>query len=512
MENNVYACIDIGSHEIKLLVCHLREERLFVLSRKTIKSMGIERGQIINFDKLVGQIKKVKELAELDLKQSLKNLILTISPIDALVEPVMGRIYLDVKQPVDSQNIRQLFHQVMEQPHEEEAYVPIGLIPRLFRIDENQIVQNPRGLSGMSLGIEAQRVLLPATVISNLVHTVESSGFKVEEIVVGSISETFLALMTPEMFAKTCHINVGHDLTTLTIINDGKILHARTLFIGGHDITRAIAEKFKISEELAGELKINYGKILIREADLVDNQVIHIDDAQEAVKFITRGMLNEVVTEETIKLFRAIKDHIVEDLRLKEEEYHYSLAGGMAELPNIIYALQNQFATQNQLPMPASIYRPTMLGVRDSKFTSLVGVAIFIHELNLLLGSPTLEKDLVFHVEKKEKPDVQASDMPALKDIIPLNEKVLPSSVSKDPEKPQSLKDAIASTQGSKKSTDVRTDTIKEIPITEKSDDFFPHDIELSEVTDDYIDEKLGNSGVFVRFLDKIFNENEEET
>lgn len=496
MENNIYTCIDIGSHEIKLLVCHLREERLFVLSSKTIKSMGITRGQITNFDRLVGQIKKVKELAELDLKFSLKSLILTVSPVGALVETAMGRTYLDIKQPITSQNIRQLFQQVMEQPYE-ETYLPVSLIPRLFRIDENQTVQNPRGLSGMSLGIEAQRILLPTTMLSNLVHTVESAGFKIEEIVVGSISETFLALTTPEMFAKTCHINIGHDLTTFTIINDGKILHIRTLSIGGCDITQAIAEKFKISLELAQELKINYGKIPIREADLTDTQVIHIDEAQEKVVFITSGMLNEVIIEQTIKLFRMVKSHIVDDLRLKEEEYHYSLAGGIAELPNIIHALQNQ------LPMPATIYRPTMLGVRHSKFSSLVGATIFIHELNFLLGSEIVKKEQ--EIEKEDTTKIQP-----LGDMIPINEIVVPSSMD-DLQKPQSLKDAIAAAQGNEKPIEVKKSVTEEIANDEKSDDFSPQDIELSEITDDYIDEKLGNSGVLVRFLDKIFNENEEE-
>ena len=63
LKNNIYTCIEIGSYEIKLLVCNLREERMFVLSQKSIESIGIERGQITNFDKLVGQIKKIKEHA-----------------------------------------------------------------------------------------------------------------------------------------------------------------------------------------------------------------------------------------------------------------------------------------------------------------------------------------------------------------------------------------------------------------------------------------------------------------
>lgn len=510
MENNIYTCIDIGSYEIKLLVCHLREERLFVLSQKTVRSIGIERGQITNFDKLVGQIKKVKELAELDCNKSLKNLILTVPPISVAVEPVMGRINLDVKQPVDSRNVRQLFRQVMEQPFNEK-YLPIGLIPRVFRIDENQIVQNPRGLTGVNLGIDAQRILAPATLVSNLVHVVESSGFKVEEIVVGSISETLLSLTTPEMFARTCHINIGHSMTTLTVVNDGKILHVRSSSIGGRDITRALSEKFKISEKVADELKINYGKILIHEADAINSQVIYVDDTGEEVNFITRGMMNEVVTDWTIKLFSAIKDHIVTDLRLKEEEYHYALAGGMAELPNIIYALQNQ------LPMPATIERPIMLGVRDSKFSVLVGSAIFAHELKLLLGREIEEEPVALEVPIEE----ESIEADILNDFIPLNEKISPTLPSEELEKPQSLKDAIAGMSISGTATaakpkpktklvDTAEETTIKIPIVGE-EEFFHLNDKFPEVTDDYIDEKLGSSGVLVRFLDKIFNENEEE-
>ena len=361
MKNNIYTCIEIGSYEIKILVCNLREERLFVLAQKCIESMGIERGQITNFDKLVGQIKKIKELAELDLKQSLRNLILTVSPIDVVVENVIGKINLDVNQPISSDDVRKLFRQVMEQPHI-ETHLAVSLIPRLFRIDENHIVQNPRGLSGMSLGIEAQRVLMPTTTVSNLVHAVESSGFKVDDIIIGSISETLLALTTPEMYARTCHINIGHSMTTLTIVNDGKILHARSLSIGGRDITRAISEKFNIPEKIADQLKVAYGKVIPHAEVINDHQIIHVEDTNEEMRFITRGMLNEIITDWGDKLFKVIKVHIVDEMRLREQEYHYSLAGGTAELPNILYSLQSQ------LPMVATIHRPTMLGVGMPSF------------------------------------------------------------------------------------------------------------------------------------------------
>jgi len=484
LKSNRYTCIDIGSYEIKLLVCILREERLFVLTQKSIKSMGIECGQITNFDKLVNQIKKIKELAELDLKQPLENLILTVSPISVLVESITGKINLDVNQPVNSGDIRQLFRQVMTQPHS-ETHLLVGLVPRLFKIDENHI-QNPCGLSGMNLEVEAGRILMPTTTVSNLVHVVESSGFKVDEIIVGSISEALLALETPEMYARTCHINVGHSLTTLTVIHDGKILHARSLPVGGRDITCAIAEKFNISEARANELKVSYGKVLIDTTEKGDHQVIYFDDSQEDVVFITRGMLNKVVTEWTFKLFETVTDHIVEDLRLREKDYHYRLTGGMAELPHILHALQHQ------LPVPVSLYRPSMLGVRDTKFSSLVCVAIFAHELNLLLDASSAAD-----VE-------QAAVVETKKEMTPQIEHILPMVHAKS-NAPQLIKGEMTEI------TPLSEDTDKTVSVLGKFDEPPLRD-ERTSITDDYMDQKLGNSGVLVKFLDKIFNENEEET
>ena len=513
MKNNIYTCIEIGSYEIKILICNLREERLFVLAQKSIESMGIERGQITNFDKLVGQIKKIKELAELDLKQPLRNLILTVSPIDVMVENVIGKINLDVNQPIKSDDVRKLFRQVMEQPHV-ETHLAVSLIPRLFRIDENHIVQNPRGLSGMSLGIEAQRVLMPTTTVSNLVHAIESSDFKVDDIIIGSISETLLALTTPEMYARTCHINMGHSMTTLTVVNDGKILHTRSLSIGGRDITRGISETFNILETVADQLKVDYGKVIPHAEKTKDQQIIHVEDTNDEMKFITRGMLNEVITDRGDKLFKIIKAHIVDEMRLREQEYHYSLAGGTAELPNILYSLQSQ------LPMVATIHRPTMLGVRDAKFSGLVGVAIFAHEMTLLLGTNPNTQRLEFNVEPVPIPttNVLSGRAKTKKDVIPEAQKVAPPFTPKRLEDTKSLKEAIAKSPNSEsKDVEMVTETItsevatKPMRVFGDFDDIPPLTDEGVETTNDYIDQKLENSGVLVRFFDRIFNENTQE-
>jgi len=493
MKNNIYTCLEIGSYEIKILVCNLREERLFVLAQKTIGSVGIDRGKITNFDKLVGQIKKIKELTELDLKISLKNVILSVAPLDVLIENIIGRIDLDVKHPIASHDVRRLFRSVMEQTSP-EGYLPIGIIPRIFKIDENHVVQNPRELTGMTLGIEAGRVLMPTTGVSNVVFAVESAGFIIDDTIVGSLAETLLTLTTPERYARTCYINIGHTFTSITIVNDGKIIRARTLLIGGNNITSQIAEKFGISTSLANGLKEQFGKYLLVDDMTHDSQVIHFDESNELNPFITRSMLNEEITKSTNEVMDIIKTFITEEVRLKESEYHFILAGGTAELPNIGQAVVEKFQKK------PTIKRPSMLGVRNSKFTNLIGTAILAHELALLVGNNEFDKKITF-VESvdhdfiistsKNKKSTMTQKFSSI-DSVPDNESfvadefLVPNNPELEPDADLSFED-----------------------VYERQED------EISQTVDgafeeSYMDQKLENSGVLVRFFDRIFNETDE--
>ena len=506
--NNIYACLEIGSFEIKLLVCNFREDRMYVLSEKCIPSIGIERGQITNFEKLVSRIKKIKELTEHDLKQNLDQIMLIVPPMDTFVEPVLAKIHLDVKDPIDEKDVRRLFRQIAEQPYV-ETHLPVNMVPRLFRIDENHLVQNPRGISGISLALEAIRVFAPVTIVSNLVHAVESARFKIADIITGSISEALSALKTPEMFMRSCHINVGHSLTTLTIINDGKVRHTHALSMGGRDITRAIADEFGIATEIANQLKIDFGRGNDATEAVSTEKVIYIDDDKE-MKFITRGMLNALITSQCDRIFKMVRSYLVDTMRIREEEYHYSLSGGTAELPNIIHILRQNFPSAE-----VTLYRPSMLGIRNTKYSQLVGSAIFAHELALLVGSKgyNIEFDNPISQDSasvaKERTKIEASELTLRDRIASSDQGEKEDRLTKPLTKQQILGGLDEIPLLGEQLIEIKDESLGE----EKMKIFGEDDEQVSgsKKTDDYLDKKLENSGVFVRFFDRIFNENEED-
>ena len=500
----MYASIELGSFEIKMLVCNIREERLFVLAQKSLPSVGIERGQITNFDKLIGQMRKLKEMIEDDLKQAIDQVMLVLPTIDATVESIISKINLDVKQPISSAEIRKILRQVMNQPHE-EMQLPVNVVPRLFRIDENHVVQNPRGISGMSLSLEATRILMPTTAVSNLVHATESTGFEISEIVVGSVAESLSALCSPEMFARSCQINLGHLMTTITIMNAGRIIHSHTFPIGGHVITCAIVEALQIPYDVADKLKVDFGAVINEGEAADDQQIIYIDDNEEGRRYITRHMLNTIITEKYDQIFKLIKSHLVDGLRLKEEEYHYSLSGGVSQLTNVLVSLYAH------LPYAATTYKPAMLGARLEKYGSIVGSTIFAHELSLLIGSKkdSVERDF----DQKSNRKSMSTALPASSPLED-EELVFSSQPAKERVSTLSLKDEILTqTQDLKKNEDVNdrlTDSTEDTKEMKLFDDLAFDSTEDNQ-SSEYMNKKLENSGMFVKLFDMIFNENEEQ-
>lgn len=73
VKNNIYACLEIGCAEVRLMVCNIRQERLYVLSQQSIVTAGIENGTVVNVNQIVEKLKRLKANVEADLKQDIQN-------------------------------------------------------------------------------------------------------------------------------------------------------------------------------------------------------------------------------------------------------------------------------------------------------------------------------------------------------------------------------------------------------------------------------------------------------
>ena len=440
VKNNIYACLEIGCSEARIIVCNIREERLYVLSQQEVVAEGIENGNVVNVSQIVDVLKTLKHKVEQDLNQDVQSILLAIPSVDVNIENVNMTLDLEASKPISPTNIKQLLRNVINQPTYRDQIV-VNVIPRAFVVDEKNAIQNPLGIIGNEVSLRAQKVTASSSLVYNLINVVELAGFRISDIVIGSIAEMMHAVTPEQMHKGACHVNIGKSTTTITVSQSGKIISTVSLSIGGQAVTDDICEAFGIDDNVAENLKLNFARINHDEAK---PEIIYTAEANQGFVCITRQMIADVVTARYENILKLVKQYITEN-GYKHDEIQYIFTGGASELEGFEVLAKFIFAQD------ISIFRPSMLGVRHSKFAKLVGMATFSHEMALLTG----QKSNIINFEAYREP-------------TQLDQKLHEKG------------------------------TVKTTPSKQKNHE------------KSFVDHKLENSGVLVRLFDMIFDEKVE--
>ncbi|MGL4335660.1 MAG: cell division protein FtsA [Turicibacter sp.] len=441
MKNNIYACLEIGCAESRIIICNIRQERLYVLSHAEVQTEGIEQGNVVNVNQVVGTLKTLKQKVEQDLNQEIQGVLLSIPSIDINLDNVKTSVSLKANKPINSSEIKQLFRNIINQPIYRDQIV-VNVVPRAFVVDEKNLIQNPIGIIGQNLMLRAQKITASSSLVYNLINVVELAGFRITDIMLGSMAESMYALTVRQSQEGTCLINIGHSMTTVTVINEGKLLCSISLSIGGQTVTEDIAKAFNIDESMAEQLKISFGH-----ANCIEgiSEIVYTEEKSDDFICITRQALSDVITSRYESILKLVKQYLTEN-GYKHDSIHYVFTGGASELDGL-GALAKAIYGQEIV-----VFRPSMLGVRHSRFVNLIGMATFGHEMSMLTGQKNNCIDFEAYVETTV---VSSKE----------NQKKQPIAVGQTKQKSQ-----------------------------EKS----------------FMDNKLENSGVLVRIFDMIFDEKEE--
>ena len=411
VKNNIYACLEIGCAEVRLMVCNIRQERLYVLSQQSIVTAGIENGTVVNVNQIVEKLKRLKANVEADLKQDIQNVVLAIPSVECRIDNVVKSLELDSNQPISHDNIKHLFRDIITQPTYHDQ-VAINVMPRAFVVDDKNTIQNPLGIIGKELVLHAQKITASASVVYNLINIAELAGFRIADIVLGSITE-MMYVLTPEQLKKgACHVNIGKGMTTITVVHSGKIVSSVSLSTGGQDVTKHISENLKIDEPLAEMLKLNFGKVC---SESSSTEIIYADEVEGQFTCITRQMLSDSLTIKYENILKLVKQYLMENC-YKYDQMDYIFTGGASEIEGLNTLAKKIFHQE------VTICTPMMLGARSAKYVKLIGMATFIHEISLLTGQKSniidfskYENVLVHAIDSREELEV-VEETPKIKE------------------------------------------------------------------------------------------------
>ena len=133
----------------------------------------------------------------------------------------------------------------------------LHIIPKKYRLDDQDNIKNPLGMRGVRLEVEALVVESSASHMKNLTKAFYQAGIEIEDIALEPLASAKSVLTKKQKELGVVLINIGGGTTSLAVFEEGEILHTAILPIGAGHITNDVAIGLRTSIEVAEKVKLD---------------------------------------------------------------------------------------------------------------------------------------------------------------------------------------------------------------------------------------------------------------
>ncbi len=360
----IYTSIDIGSDTIKIVVGESFNGNVNVLASKTIKSKGVRKGLITDPNLAITAIKDGMLSINDMLGITIKKVIATVPSYNAKFMYVTGSV--NITSPdgfVTNDDVNRVIKDSIYSKIAQE-YELVTVIPTSFLVDNEEVSSKPVGMQGKKLDIKGIMITTPKKNIYSVISVLEGAGLEVVDIAVSGLGDYFEVHNANIDKKVGAIINIGHETTTVSVFNHGKLMNTDVIQLGGYNVEKDIAYIFGISVFDARILKERFASSHKRFSQLNDTYEI-TNNANEKIK-LNQLEVTEVVMSRMAQILKMAKKQIL--LLTKHDIGYIIITGGLTEIKsfkNLVFEI---------LGKDVIIFTEETLGVRDNMYTTSIGL------------------------------------------------------------------------------------------------------------------------------------------
>ena len=369
---HVYSSIDIGSDTIKIVVCELYKNHLNLLAATSSPARGIKKGLIVDPKEAQASIAEAFKDVEDMLGIEIKKVIASVPSYQAEYKIIKGETTVigDTITSKDMNNAYKIGIKQALNPNNEFVTV----IPIDFKINDKTVMKDPKDFPGDKLMGRAMMVMTPKKNVYSVASILESLGIEIVDISVGSIGD-INSFRNKEIDNDIgAVINVGSEVTTVSLYNKGIPVNTKIVGMGGKDIDNDIAYMYKINTVEAKKVKEKFA--------FANRQNANVNDVYETTNLngqkikINQLEVSEVVMCRVQEILSLAKNEI--NLLTNRQIKYIIVTGGVSN------ALNFEYTVHDVLGSNAYVGKIKLIGVRNNKYSTALGnIIYFISTLKL---------------------------------------------------------------------------------------------------------------------------------
>lgn len=380
------AVLDIGSTKICCVIARLvpraegrslrgRTHQAEVIGFGYGPSSGVKSGVVTDIEKAEQAIRNVVGMAERAAGVTLESVLVNVTAGRLGSETFSAAVSLD-GQEVEKTDIVRVLKAVNSRSVRPERSI-IHALPIGYALDGQKGIRDPKGMVGEKLGVDVAVISAETLAMRNLELVLHRCHLQVEALVATPYASGLACLVDDEAQLGVACLDFGGATTTVSVFNDGHLVYADAIAIGGHHLTLDIARQLSVSVADAERLKTLYGSVLPGqdERDMIAIQPVGAA-LDEAPGQVARSVLTRIMRPRIEEILTAIRDRMQATGMMDICGRRFVLTGGGSELTGLPEVARRTLARNVRNGRPMGIAGLPEIA-KSAAFSTVAGMLVY---------------------------------------------------------------------------------------------------------------------------------------
>ena len=364
--------IDIGTTTIRCVVGHIDSSTgtPTIVGVGSAPNSGMRKGVVANLSGPAQAIDTALGEAERMSGYQVDSALLSINGSHILSTKTDGMIAVGgVDHEIDEEDLVRLEEVATtgKVPANREI---LEVVPHSYRLDGQDNIKDPLGMTGTRLEIEANVVSALVPHVNNLTKASEMATVAPHGVVASVFAAARSVLTEQQLENGVAVVDIGGATTSVAVYEEGDLQHLAVIPYGGVTITNDLAIGLKTDPELAEQVKLKHGVASSRS-----------ESSRAAVKF--QGETYEFETKDIDEIIEARLEEILEAVERELKKAGRSgklpsgvvLTGGSAHIKGLADFAKEKLGLAARVGKPSG-FGGVAEGVESPEFSTVVGLML----------------------------------------------------------------------------------------------------------------------------------------
>jgi cell division protein FtsA len=436
-KTHTLAAIDIGTEKICTLIAQISdtERNPKVIGVAAVPAKGLRKSQIVDLDEAIESMTESVDAAERMAGVGIKHAFVSIG--GSQIESLNSKGVVAVSNPqgeISEDDLRRVIEaaRAVSLPSAREV---LHVIPKDYKVDSQDGIKDPLGMSGVRLECETHIVTGSSTAIRNMTKCMHELGIVPDAFVFSGLSSAYATVSETERELGVLVLDIGAGTTAMCAFVEGSLSFSGVLPIGARHVTQDIALGLRMSLQSAEKIKLALSRMPAMEPstpvpgetrdqmrerkkreDLLDTKDLGLNE--EVTPLSRKTIMEGIVMPRLQEMFKLIGEELEKQGLISKVPAGVVLVGGGAETIGMVETCKRV------LGLPTRVGRPQGLrGLTDEietpAFSASTGLLMYGAQREFSVGKDNKDGSLLDMFKHLPFRNILGQLRKAIKSILP---------------------------------------------------------------------------------------------